>query len=131
MAKGILEEMKQFRRCRFGSLILVLVSLVIPAFAFARGNGEAINNDIDFSELDRLMPVELKEKNTPAAVIEIVMGDRVVYQKASGLANVETNAPMQTDMLFRCGSTAPCSLNAHSLRNATVGSTRAARRAGK
>lgn len=61
--------------------------------------------DIDFSELDKLVPTELKDRNTPGAVIEIVMGDRVVYQKAFGVSNVETNAPMQTDMLFRLGST--------------------------
>jgi CubicO group peptidase (beta-lactamase class C family) len=59
----------------------------------------------DFSELDKLVPVELKEKNTPGAVIAIVSGDRVVYQKAFGLANVETNTPMQEEMLFRLGST--------------------------
>lgn len=60
---------------------------------------------IDFSELDRLVPEELKEKNTPGAVIAVVSGNQVVYQKAFGVANVETNAPMQPDMLFRLGST--------------------------
>ena len=59
----------------------------------------------DFSELDKLVPEELKEKNTPGAVIAIVSGDRVVYQKAFGLANVETKAEMQPEMLFRLGST--------------------------
>jgi CubicO group peptidase (beta-lactamase class C family) len=56
-------------------------------------------------ELDKLVPTELKERNTPGAVIAIVSGDRVVYQKAFGLANVETNSQMQSDMLFRLGST--------------------------
>jgi CubicO group peptidase (beta-lactamase class C family) len=60
---------------------------------------------IDFSELDKLVPAELNEKNTPGAVITIVSGDRVVYQKAFGVANVETNAEMQPEMLFRLGST--------------------------
>ncbi|HEX6730145.1 MAG TPA: serine hydrolase domain-containing protein, partial [Pyrinomonadaceae bacterium] len=60
---------------------------------------------IDFSELDKLVSEELKEKNTPGAVITVVSGDQVVYQKAFGVANVETNAPMQTEMLFRLGST--------------------------
>jgi CubicO group peptidase (beta-lactamase class C family) len=60
---------------------------------------------IDFSELDKLVPAELKEKNTPGAVITIVSGDRVIYQKAFGVANVETNAEMQPEMLFRLGST--------------------------
>jgi CubicO group peptidase (beta-lactamase class C family) len=60
---------------------------------------------IDFSELDKLVPTELKEKNTPGAVITVVSGDQVIYQKAFGVANVETNAVMQPEMLFRLGST--------------------------
>ena len=83
------------------SVLLLLVAFV----AYARGNTPTKTSEIDFSELDQLVPTELKERNTPGAVIEIVMGDRVVYQKAFGVANVETNAPMQTDMLFRLGST--------------------------
>jgi len=59
----------------------------------------------DFSELEKLVPEELKERNTPGAVIAIVSGDRVVYQKAFGLANIETGSPMQPEMLFRLGST--------------------------
>jgi CubicO group peptidase (beta-lactamase class C family) len=59
----------------------------------------------DYSELDKLVPAELAEKNTPGAVITIISGDKVVYQKAFGVANVETNAAMQTEMLFRLGST--------------------------
>jgi CubicO group peptidase (beta-lactamase class C family) len=60
---------------------------------------------IDFGELDKLVPEELKEKNTPGAVITIVSGDQVIYQKAFGVANVETNTAMQPEMLFRLGST--------------------------
>jgi CubicO group peptidase (beta-lactamase class C family) len=60
---------------------------------------------IDFTELDKLVPAELKEKNTPGAVITVVSGDQIVYQKAFGVANVETNAAMQPEMLFRLGST--------------------------
>jgi CubicO group peptidase (beta-lactamase class C family) len=60
---------------------------------------------IDFTELDKLVPAELKEKNTPGAVITVVSGDQVVYQKAFGVANVETNVEMQPEMLFRLGST--------------------------
>jgi len=59
----------------------------------------------DFTELEKLVPEELKERNTPGAVIAIVSGDRVVYQKAFGLANIETGALMQPEMLFRLGST--------------------------
>ena len=64
-----------------------------------------ISPEIDFTELDKLVPTELKEKNTPGAVIAIVSGDRVIYQKAFGVANVETSAEMKPEMLFRLGST--------------------------
>ena len=60
---------------------------------------------IDFSELDRLVPEELKQKNTPGAVIAVVSGNQVIYQKAFGVANIETSEPMRTEMLFRLGST--------------------------
>ena len=57
----------------------------------------------DFAELEKLVPEELKERNTPGAVIAIVSADRVVYRKAFGIANVETGALMQPEMLFRLG----------------------------
>ena len=75
----------------------VLILLVLGVFR--------ITQAIDFSELDKLVPEELKERNTPGAVIAVISGDQVVYQKAFGVANVETNAPMQPEMLFRLGST--------------------------
>ena len=34
---------------------------------------------IDFTELDKLVPAELKEKNTPGTVITVISGDQVVY----------------------------------------------------
>jgi CubicO group peptidase (beta-lactamase class C family) len=92
--------------CRTTSVLLLLVAFVASALGNTPTETSPLSpTDIDFSELDKLVPTELKERNTPGAVIEIVMGDRVVYQKAFGVANVETNAPMQTDMLFRLGST--------------------------
>src|SRR5688572_15333237 len=78
--------------------LFLLVSISANAKQLARARA-------DFSELDKLVPEELKEKNTPGAVIAIVSGNRVVYQKAFGLANIETGAAMQPEMLFRLGST--------------------------
>jgi len=65
----------------------------------------ATTSPIDFTELDKLIPTELKEKNTPGTVITVISGDQIIYQKAFGVANVETNAEMQPEMLFRLGST--------------------------
>jgi CubicO group peptidase (beta-lactamase class C family) len=96
--------------CRRICFLVVLSLALLLTHAFAKPDG-AVNAHkpappaLDFSELDKLVPAELKEKNTPGAVIAVVIGDKVVYQKAFGVANVETNAEMQPDMLFRLGST--------------------------
>ena len=102
--------MKPFAEVCRQSCCLVLLSLMIfVTQAIAKPDGSANAKPappaIDYSELDKLIPAELKEKNTPGAVIAVVSGDQIVYQKAFGVANVETNAEMQPDMLFRLGST--------------------------
>ncbi len=96
--------------CRQSCRLLLLSLTLLLTHAMAKPDGTITTNKpappaIDFSELDKLVPAELKEKNTPGAVIAVVSGDQVVYQKAFGVANVETNAEMQPDMLFRLGST--------------------------
>ncbi len=87
-------------------IALCLAGLVVESTAKPR-TGKPVSSPppVDFSELDKLIPEELKERNTPGAVITIVSGDQVIYQKAFGIANVETNAAMQPEMLFRLGST--------------------------
>lgn len=59
----------------------------------------------DYSALDAVIAAELKDKHTPGAVVAVISDNKVVYAKAFGLANVETQAPMEKDMLFRIGST--------------------------
>ena len=89
-------------------LLLLLTLPVTAANALPRGGSDPappVAQEIDFSELDKVVLEELKARNTPGTVITIVSGDRVVYQKAFGVANVETNAVMQPEMLFRLGST--------------------------
>ena len=85
--------------------VLVSQSLAKPGGSPAPNKPSGSPPGIDFSELDKLVPAELKEKNTPGAVIAVVSGDQVIYQKAFGVANVETNSEMQPEMLFRLGST--------------------------
>ena len=88
-----MENMQNMKLLKF--VCLMLLVLVVSAQA----------KPPDFTELEKLVPEELKERNTPGAVIAIVSGDRVVYQKAFGLANIETGAEMRPEMLFRLGST--------------------------
>ncbi len=59
----------------------------------------------DFSALEQTIAEELKATNTPGAALGIVRGDRLIYAKGFGTANVETGAPVTPDMLFRLGST--------------------------
>jgi len=103
------------RGCRQFCCLIALSLTVFVTQSTGKPGGLVANNPegkparsvpaIDFSELDKVVPAELKEKNTPGAVIAVVSGDQVIYQKAFGVANVETNAEMQPEMLFRLGST--------------------------
>ncbi|HYP25606.1 MAG TPA: serine hydrolase [Blastocatellia bacterium] len=80
--------------------LLLLLLALMPRPAFASGSGQA-----DFSKLDEVALEELKATRTPGGAIAIVIGDRVVYAKGYGVANVETGAPVTPEMLFRMGST--------------------------
>src|SRR6186713_2909664 len=90
-----MQNNRRTKKLNHAWLLFLLLVVSVPSTA----------KPLDFSELEKLVPEELKEKNTPGAVIAIVSGDRVVYQKAFGVANVETKAEMQPEMLFRLGST--------------------------
>src|SRR5262245_42751095 len=94
--------MKHLKFFCLAALQLILLFPVLRANAVTYSQPTA---EIDFSELDKLVPTELKEKDTPGAVIAVVSGDHVIYQKAFGVADVETNAEMKPEMLFRLGST--------------------------
>jgi CubicO group peptidase (beta-lactamase class C family) len=58
----------------------------------------------DFALLEKTALDELRESNTPGAAIAVVSGDRIVYVKGLGVSNVETEAPLVPEMLFRVGS---------------------------
>lgn len=57
-----------------------------------------------FTELERVVLAELAETKTPGAAVAIVQGDRIIYAKGFGVANVETGQAVSTEMLFRIGS---------------------------
>ncbi|MGQ0736948.1 MAG: serine hydrolase domain-containing protein [Acidobacteriota bacterium] len=58
-----------------------------------------------FEELLDIARVELQETRTPGAAVALIDGDRVIFNGAVGVADVETGAAMRPDMLFRLGST--------------------------
>jgi CubicO group peptidase (beta-lactamase class C family) len=59
----------------------------------------------DFTTLEPTVRDELVRAKVPGASVAIVRGDRVVYAKGFGTANVETGEAVRPEMLFRLGST--------------------------
>src|SRR5689334_21045372 len=59
----------------------------------------------DFSSLETVAREELQQTRAPGAAIAIVLGDRIIYAKGFGVANVETEEAVRPEMLFRLGST--------------------------
>ncbi|HEX5736245.1 MAG TPA: serine hydrolase domain-containing protein [Blastocatellia bacterium] len=84
---------------------LLSLSLILILMHATKPHAAARQEQVDFSQLDKVVIEELKERNTPGAAVAIIQGDRVVYAKGYGVASVETGAPVTPDMLFRLGST--------------------------
>ena len=81
-------------------LSMVLLSLLLSS-AFS---ASAKQQGVDFTQLEKVALEELKETNTPGAAVAVVSGDRRVFAKGFGVANIETGAPVTPDTLFRIGS---------------------------
>ncbi len=73
-------------------------SLVLGAFALSL---EAQ----DFGPIEQSAVEELAKLNIPGASFTIVRGDRVIFSKGFGKANIETGEAVRPEMLFRLGST--------------------------
>jgi len=76
-----------------------LATILIVAVAALRATAA------DYAEIDRIVTAEMRSTTTPGAAIAIIDGEKVVFAKGFGLANVETNEPVKPEMLFRLGST--------------------------
>lgn len=81
-------------------------ALVATALLFFTlpGAGQS-STALDFSPLEQVVADGLRSTGTPDGAVAVVLGDRVIYSRAFGVANVETNEPMRPEMLFRLGST--------------------------
>ena len=81
-------------------LCFVLLSLLLCSASLAFDKQQRV----DFTQLEKVALEELKESNTPGAAVAVVSGDRLVFAKGFGVANIETGAPVTPDTLFRIGS---------------------------
>ena len=59
----------------------------------------------DFSLIERSATEELATLKIPGASVAIVSGDKLIFARGFGVANVETGEPVRPEMLFRLGST--------------------------
>jgi CubicO group peptidase (beta-lactamase class C family) len=84
----------------FVPLSLMLLSVLLPSASLWFVQQQRF----DFSQLEKVALEELKRTNTPGAAVAVVSGDRLVFAKGFGTANIETGAPITPDMLFRVGS---------------------------
>jgi CubicO group peptidase (beta-lactamase class C family) len=85
-------------------IVCVVLLVVFPRAGLGRVR-QVQSAQIDFGKLERVILAELSETNTPGAAVGIVSGDRVIFARGFGVADVETGAPVTPDMLFRLGST--------------------------
>lgn len=81
------------RRLSLLTVLLILIPLTLAA-----------QQQPQYADLERVVLAELEETKTPGAVVAIVKGDTIVYQKGFGVSNVETAQPLAADMLLRIGS---------------------------
>lgn len=58
----------------------------------------------DFASLEEAVRQDLAATRVPGVAVAVVSGDRVVFAKGFGVANVETGAPVTTATLFQIGS---------------------------
>lgn len=83
-------------------ILTALYLLVLPGASPRAHQAPAAFN---FAAVESAVRAELKQTQAPGAAIAVVSGDRVVYTRAFGVANVETGEEMRPEMLFRLGST--------------------------
>ena len=84
-----------FERFTKSLISVLLLASLIPATSVSA------QQDHDYRELEKVALAELKETNTPGAAVVIVSGDRAVFVKGFGVANIETGVPFTTGTLFR------------------------------
>ena len=102
--KGTRGAKRSERRLRFSlSLLTVLVCLLclFVASLFASGAARAV----DFSELDKLVPEELKEKNTPGAVGRVDGKQVLSTSLISQMVQHHIPVPGETDSYYGYGLT--------------------------
>jgi CubicO group peptidase (beta-lactamase class C family) len=91
-------------RCEFVAAAVLVVGLAAAGAGLDSASG-AQTATPDFTPVEKVAAEELRNTGTPGGAIAVVLGDRVIYTQAFGIASVETKEPVRPEMLFRLGST--------------------------
>src|SRR4030095_2869499 len=62
------------------------------------------NNDRLVGFIEHYADSVVNQAKQPGLIVSITKGDSIMYEKAKGLANIQTKEPMDTKMRFRIGS---------------------------
>ena len=79
---------------------------VAPGLALLAAIDVAFAQDKAPAALDRLVTQAMREQQIPAITVAMVSGDRLVYSKAFGTADLENAVPATPETLIRTGSLA-------------------------
>ncbi len=62
-------------------------------------------DSVDWQSLEQTVAEEMTAGKVPGAQVVVISGEKVVFQKGFGVANIESEIPVTTKTLFRLGST--------------------------
>jgi CubicO group peptidase (beta-lactamase class C family) len=80
--------------------------LPVLGLAALLGTSGAARAQTDPAALDRIVTDAMREQQIPAITVAIARGDRLVYSKAFGSADLENSVPATTETLIRTASVA-------------------------
>jgi CubicO group peptidase (beta-lactamase class C family) len=85
--------------------MLATAPLPLPAQGASRAAIDDALARLDTAAIAAMLLEEMRTSRAPGAAVAVVIGDRVVFERAAGVASIETGAPLTTETLFRLGST--------------------------
>jgi len=90
---------------RRGLAVITLTALVcinVTAADLATATPESVGmSAVRLARLDAMLQAEITAGKLPGMVVAVARRGKVVYQKAFGVANLQTREPLRTDALFR------------------------------
>ena len=102
MTRNRIDRVAPFPRVSAPIGLAVLVCATLTAADLPTATPESIGmSSSRLARLDTALQAEIAARKLPGIVVAVARRGKVVYNKAFGVANLETRAPMRTDAMFR------------------------------